>query len=444
MKAYPHYKESGIECFGEMPSHWDIKRLKHIASCNDDVVSEKTNADFEFEYVDIGSVSKLNGIEKAEKMVFEDAPSRARRKAQSGDVIVSTVRTYLQAITAITEEQSEYVYSTGFAVIRPKLVGKKFMQFALKDDAFLYQVMRESTGVSYPAINSNNLMNLCILLPPHYEQETIAKFLQKETAKIDNLIAEKQRFITLLEEKRQALISHVVTKGLDDKVEMKDSGVEWIGAVPKHWEGIQLKHCMKGGFQNGVFKKSDEFGDGTLLINVSDVFTEDNEIHVNRLDRVTATKAELKKYLVEYGDIFFIRSSLKLEGIGMTACFLDNSTTEPVIFECHVVKGRPNTQKVLPEYLIKVLHSHQLRYQQIRNSTTTTMTTISQAGLGSALLFLPPIEEQRKIIKYIDDNIKKIDALNSETRRSISLLKEHRSALISAAVTGKIDVREEV
>ena len=270
MKAYPEYKESGVEWLGKFPSNWDIKKLKHIATCNDDVISEKTRSDFEFEYVDIGSVSKESGIEKTEKVTFEAAPSRARRKAQSGDVIISTVRTYLEAIASVSEEQGEYIYSTGFAVVRPRTINANFMQFALKDNAFLHQVMNESTGVSYPAINSNNLMNLTILSPSDVEQAKIASFLQKETSKIDSLISEKECFIKLLQEKRQALISHVVTKGLDNNVKTKPSGVEWIGDIPEHWSAVPLKHIITT--RKGVAFKSDDFCDtGIPLVKASDI-----------------------------------------------------------------------------------------------------------------------------------------------------------------------------
>ena len=201
--------------------------------------------DMEITYVDIGSVDSVAGITGTEDLVFEDAPSRARRIVRQGDIIISTVRTYLKAIARIESTDANLIASTGFAVIRPRDLDDGFGAYALSAPYFVESVVAHSVGVSYPAINASELVCLDVAYPPIPEQRAIAGFLDRETARIDALVAKKERLIELLQEKRTALISQTVTHGLDPNAPMKDSGVEWLGAIPAHWEVKRVKHiCL--------------------------------------------------------------------------------------------------------------------------------------------------------------------------------------------------------
>ena len=241
-QCYAEYKDSGVEWLGEIPSHWDSKPLKYLCTYNDEVLTEATSSDTEIQYIDIGSVSATEGISHIETMLFKDAPSRARRIVKDGDVIVSTVRTYLEAIAPIDNPPENLIVSTGFAVIRPnKNLYKGYAAYCLRAKGFIKEVVARSVGVSYPAINSSDLVNIAVPSIAYSEQTKIANFLDHETAKIDSLIEKQQQLIQLLKEKRQAVISHAVTKGLNPDVPMKDSGVEWLGQVPEHWGITKLK-----------------------------------------------------------------------------------------------------------------------------------------------------------------------------------------------------------
>jgi len=234
-KSYPQYKDSGVEWLGEVPEHWDVKRLKHFTTINDETLSEKYDEDFEINYIDIGSVT-TGYIQNSEVILYSDAPSRARRIVRNGDILVSTVRTYLKAIAPVSYAENGYIASTGFAVIRSKNdVCSDYLKYALLSNYFINLVESESTGISYPAINASELVTFNIALAPFKEQQSIANFLDNATCKIDTLIQKQQNLIELLKEKRQALISHAVTKGLNPHVKMKDSEVEWLGEVPEHW-----------------------------------------------------------------------------------------------------------------------------------------------------------------------------------------------------------------
>jgi type I restriction enzyme, S subunit len=235
MRRYEKYKDSGVEWLGEVPGHLDVRPLKAMASCNDEVLPEATDPETVLEYVEISGVDEGKGIVATESLAFATAPSRARRIVRHGDVLISTVRTYLRAIATVANPPSNLIASTVFAAIRPRAVHAGLLGYMLHAEYLMSEVIARSVGISYPAINTSDLMRLKGPVPGLEEQAGIANVLDHETAKIDALVEEQKRLIELLKEKRQAVISHAVTKGLNPNAPMKDSGVEWLGEVPAHW-----------------------------------------------------------------------------------------------------------------------------------------------------------------------------------------------------------------
>ncbi len=438
---YPVYKDSGVEWLGDVPGHWNISPLKFSASCNDTVLPDSTDGDYEIEYVEISDVNEISGITGSTSYKFADAPSRARRMLQDGDVLVSTVRTYLRAIAPVVAPPENLIASTGFAVVRPRkgILDGAFLGYMLRAEWWISEVIARSVGVSYPAINASDLIGLNVPVPAWHEQTQIARFLDHETARIDALIEEQQRLIELLKEKRQAVISHSVTKGLDPTVPMKDSGVEWLGEVPAHWDVKALRRVLKKSLSNGVFKKKEDFGRGVLLVNVFDVYRQNFQVNYSSLDRVDCNAAEISSYLVLPGDLFFVRSSLKYEGIAVVA--VAGECSEPVVYECHLICARPDPAVFNGRYGSYLFNSSNYRATMISKSKLTTMTTIDQEAISSTLIPAPPLSEQAEISVFLDREINKVDQLIGEADSVCELLKERRSALISAAVTGKIDIR---
>lgn len=212
-------KDSGIEWIGEIPEHWVIKKLKYCVDLNSSSLSENTDDYYEFDYVDISSVSLEKGIEKYEHMYFKDSPSRARRIVKKDDIIVSTVRTYLKAI-AVIPDKKDVIVSTGFAVLTPRNINSSFLAYLTKSNYFVNLVSAHSVGVSYPAINSSVLVNLKIVIPPTEEQEKCSDYLEKEISKIDEIIEKNNEEIELLEEYKTSLIHHVVTGKIDVRDEI--------------------------------------------------------------------------------------------------------------------------------------------------------------------------------------------------------------------------------
>lgn len=209
-------KDSGIEWLGETPEHWEIQPLKYWVHLNKSVLSENTEADFEFKYLDIGSVGMGILTEKPQRIRFSAAPSRARRIVRSGDTLVSTVRTYLKAVWFADEQNDDLIASTGFAVLSPNLnTAPKYVSYLVQSDSFTNRVTAESVGIAYPAIPESKLAKFKVAIPPLAEQTIIVEHLNKATANIDAIIAHTRREIALLQEYHTRLTADVVTGKVD-------------------------------------------------------------------------------------------------------------------------------------------------------------------------------------------------------------------------------------
>lgn len=205
-------KPSGVDWIGDIPEHWEVKRIKYSTKINQETLPGKFPKNSEIEYVDIGSVTFEDGIIDTDKYIFKDAPSRARRIAKDGDTVISTVRTYLKAIDYINREKSNYIYSTGFAILHPmQELENQFLSWFVKSDAFTEQVRFHSKGMSYPAINSTELGRMWIVSVPIEEQSQIVSYLKKRNSLIENLLNEKAKEIRVLIEYKNSVINSAVT-----------------------------------------------------------------------------------------------------------------------------------------------------------------------------------------------------------------------------------------
>jgi type I restriction enzyme S subunit len=209
-------KDSGIEWLGEIPEHWEVKPIKYLVSCNDESLTDKTDKDYQLRYIDIGNVDSNGNVSEIVSYNFKDAPSRARRIVKEGDIIVSTVRTYLKAIMHINDDTENLIVSTGFAVLRPrKNVFSEFLNFAIRANYFIGKVVSESNGVSYPAINSTELITFKIAVPLIDEQKQIVQFIDRESKIINTTISIIEKEIALVEEYKTTLIAEAVTGKID-------------------------------------------------------------------------------------------------------------------------------------------------------------------------------------------------------------------------------------
>ena len=445
---YPAYKDSGVQWLGEVPEHWSVGSFKRQIERNDGGVwgdepdgindtivlrSTEQTADGHWQVTD-PAVRKLTAAEINGSLLAE------------GDLLLtksSGSSLHIGKTTLVTAEISalQCCYSNFMQRIRlrhsflPKLAW-----YLMNNDLARRQfdlLSNSSTGLAN--LNATMVGQIDVPIPPFEEQTTIAAFLDRETAKIDALVAEQEKLVALLKEKRQSVISHAVTKGLDPSAPMKYSGVEWLGEVPAHWYVTPLRWLLSTPVTNGIFKKKDDFGKGVLLVNVFDIYRDDYRINYVSLDKVDCTLDEQRAYEVSEGDLFFVRSSLKREGVAVVA--VADQIDESVVFECHLIRARPKSSKLQGRFASYVLNSAAYKARLVSLAKVTTMTTIDQEAIKSVEIVCPPIAEQRAIAQYLDDATKSFDLMTREAKSAIALLQERRTALISAAVTGQIDVR---
>ena len=423
MRPYSTYCNHEVEGIGELPSHWFVKRLKYVATTNDDALSDQDDPLRPVSYVDISSVDSTRGITQIEELVFEDAPSRARRLVRDGDTIVSTVRTYLRAIAPIADPPPTMVVSTGFAVIRPRNLDPGFSAWALRGQGFVQEVVARSVGVSYPAINAPEIGNIPIAVPPLDEQRDIAAFLDRETERIDSLIAKKRLLIERLQEYRTALITRTVTRGLppeaaraaglDPSPRLKPSGVEWLGDVPEHWSLTQLRriaHLKAGyGLTSDDIESEGQFPvfGGNGIRGFTDTYTHEGEfVLIGRQGALC-------------GNVHMARDKFWASE--------------------HAVVAEPAKGVNVP-WLRFVLDAMNLR----QYSAAAAQPGLAVDKINGLSVPVPPDREQRAISEFLGRANARIDALAGRVNAAIERLQEYRSALITAAVTGKIDVRGEV
>jgi len=436
-QPYPAYKDSGVQWLGEIPAHWEVKPLKFAVAMNPDVLDEGTNPDYEILYIDVGNVDSTGAIQGTESLRFENAPTRARRKVRAGDTILSTVRTYLKAIAFMTDPPDNLIVSTGFAVLRPgQNAEPKFVWRLVQSQHFVDAVVSHSEGVGYPAINPSRLGRLVVWLPPLSEQRAIAAFLDRETAKIDALVAKKERLIELLQEKRTALITRAVTKGLDPTVPMKDSGVEWLGEIPAHWELRRLKTIADVQLSN-VDKKSVEGQESVRLCNYTDVYYNERLTAELNFMAATATREQVGRFGLREGDVLITKDSESWTDIAVPAVVAED--LPGVLCGYHLAHIRPKRECYGP-FLARAFSAIGPRDQFQVAANGITRFGLSHDAIATGVFAMPPESEQRAIAAFLDRETAKIDALIAKVREAIERLKEYRTALISAAVTGKIDV----
>jgi type I restriction enzyme S subunit len=394
-------------------------------------------------YVDIGGVDSLGRIVEREQLTFASAPSRARRLVRDGDVILSTVRTYLRAIASISNPETGMVVSTGFAVVRPDdHLADDYAAYGLRAPYFVERVVANSKGASYPAINESEMAKYELAVPPLAEQRAIAAFLGRETARIDALVAKKERLIALLQEKRTALITRAVTKGLHPSAPMKDSGVEWLGEIPAHWRCLALARATvtrcDGPFGSGL--KSEHYSSqGVRVIRLQNIgwaeFLNSDQAYIDEV------------YARQLGDHSVVPEDLLIAGLGDEGHPVGRACAAPANIEPAMVKADCFRFRLDRRRLDSQFAAYQLSATASATagslSTGATRSRLNLTTMAARKVALPPLEEQGAIVELLARDREKFLALVRQVRGAIDRLRELRIALISAAVTGKIDVREE-
>ncbi|WP_426994577.1 restriction endonuclease subunit S [Methylomonas sp. CM2] len=438
---YPEYKDSGIEWLGEVPEHWEVKRLRFVAQLNPSK-SEAAKLDRETE------VSFL-----PMEAVGDDGSLNLDRTRSIGDV--ETGYTYFREGDVTIAKITPCFENGKGAVMRGLLEGVGFGTTELivarplpseTTSDYLHWLFISTTfrkrgeASMYGAggqkrVPDDFVRNFEIAFPAIQEQQTIAAFLDRETAKIDELIAEQQRLIELLKEKRQAVISHAVTKGLNPDAPMKDSGIAWLGEVPAHWE-VRKLNSFSTKITNGYVGPTRDIlvEDGVPYAQATHI--KGGKILFDGAYFVTREWSEAHaKSILSLGDVLIVQTGAGTGDIGLVS-------ENEIGFNCHalIIVSVDNTV-MYGEFLAALLQSTYGRETLSSIQTGAMHPHLNCGEVKFIILPVPPIEEQTLIVHQISSCISQYDSLTEEAIKAIDLLKERRTTLISAAVTGKIDVR---
>lgn len=410
------------------------KRLKYAATINDEALGEEIDADYELQYVDIGNVDSAGVIHEIATHRFEDAPSRARRRVRDGDIIISCVRTYLQAISPIQQPPDNLIVSTGFAVVRPRegVLDAAFAKYALRESAFLAEVEMRSVGVSYPAINASDLADIPVCLPTWNKQRTIADYLDRETARLDALVAAKERVLGLLAEKRRALITRAVTRGLSPRAPLRDSGIPWIGEIPTHWETRRLRFAtfqITVGIVVTPAKYYVASGVPCLRsLNVRETgLTDSNLVYISDESNILHSKSRIYE-----GDLVAVRS-----GQPGTTAVVDRRFDGANCIDLIIIRRSPLFESA---FLAHFLNSEPAKMQFLSGSGGAIQQHFNVETAADLVVPIPPLDEQQTIVRHLIAELSQLDAISNTILRTLFFLKERRAALIDAAVSGRIAV----
>lgn len=438
-RPYPAYRDSGNTLLGSVPNDWVVKRLKYVSP--NVTVGIVVNPSNYFE--DEGTVPFLRGVditrdriatENVKKMSDASNSMNSKSTLREGDLV--SMRVGYPGVTAVIPKELDGANCASLLIIRkPNVISSRLLCYQINSDIGQNQIKLLQQGAAQEQINVSDIVNFWVVCPSQSEAEKIEEYLDHETAKIDTLIEQQQQLIQLLKEKRQAVISHAVTKGLNPDAPMKDSGVEWLGEVPAHWETSQLKYKVKSGtsITYGIVQAGPHVEDGIPYIKTSDMSGDKLPI-----DGYSKTSHEIdnsySRSKVYEGDIVIaIRASVG-------KCLIVPKEITGANLTQGTAKISPSGE-ICSDYLLAYLSSEPVQLHLNTIAKGATFKEITLDMLRRVPVLVPSIEEQKEIMLKVQALMERFTSLISNAELQMNLLSERRIALISAAVTGKIDVR---
>lgn len=443
-QPYPHYKPSGVDWLGDIPQHWEVNRIKTVIEdesngiWGDEAKGDENDvfclrvADFDKGFERLSTEN--NTIRNIAKTDYE------KRKLQSGDLLIEKSGggelLLVGRVGLFTWQGRKAVCSNFVARLRPNQsrIISHFLRYFFKNlyaGRVNFRSVKQTTGIQN--LDTYSYFNELIALPPLTEQTAIADYLDHQTARIDELLAQKRELISLLQEERAELINEAVTQGLDNHVPRKNSGLPWLGQIPAHWEVKKLKYVVKDIIdtahktvpfkENGdhyVVRTSD-IRKGNLLID--NMRRTDKEGYLEWTERATP----------EEGDIFFTREAPAGE-----ACVVPGNL--PVCLGQRMVLFRTDKSKILAQFVVYQIYSTVVDEYVCQLSQGSTVSHFNMADIRNMPLVLPNVFEQAQIVSHLDTETARIDDTIKTVEQEIDLLTEYRSALISEVVTGKVRV----
>ena len=437
-RPYPSYRHSGVEWLGDLPEHWPTARLKHSVR-RSDIKVEPGDAE-SMPYVGLEHVTSWTG--KLLSLGDEQEPESLCNSFTAGTVLFAKLRPYL---AKAFDADFDGLCSTEFVTLEPFDHERRYLLFLLLTDGFISLVNSSTYGAKMPRANWGFIGDIKLPTPPLDEQRSIAAFLDHETAKIDSLVERERLLLERLTEYRTALITRTVTKGLPPEAakqaglnpnpSLRPSGVEWLGDIPEHWAAQPLRRVLRESLKYGANEAADlDDPDLPRFVRITDIA--DNRHLRDETFRSLPTHVAAP-YLLEDGDLLFARS-----GATYGQSFLYNASWGPCAYAGYLIRARLDTTLAIPEFVSYFCASHSYASWLQTEVIQATIENVNAERYSRMPLPLPPIGEQQAIISFLDRQARRIDALSARVEAAIERLQEYRTALITAAVTGKIDVRE--
>ncbi|WP_180090146.1 restriction endonuclease subunit S [Acinetobacter sp. YH12219] len=447
-QKYTEYKDSGIEWLGEIPSHWESKKLKYLL---DDLVrgpfGSALKKDF---FVDSGFkvYEQKNCIRNDVKIGDSYVPKKIyeeleRFSVKPYDLLMSCSGT-IGKVVQVPDQFEIGIINQALLIMRLdyKFLSSQFFLYSFRSDDIQNQIKDNTQGGAMQNLVATDIFkSISFAIPPIIEQNQIANFLDHETAKIDSLITKQEKLIELLKEKRQAVISHAVTKGLNPDVNMKDSGVEWLGQVPEHWKVAPIKRIIQL-MEQGKSPECENIPATLEQWGVLKTSCVNNGIFHSQQNKALPehTKPHTQ-YQVKAGDVLMSRASGSINLIGSVALVpndvQENLLLSDKIFRIHLTKdcdARFFTLLMATPYMRTLIERAISGAEGMANNITKT-------SILEFVSAIPPLKEQVELVEYLAKKIQAFDSLVVKASQAIELMQERRTALISSAVTGKIDVR---
>ncbi|MCZ0963873.1 restriction endonuclease subunit S [Paracoccus benzoatiresistens] len=430
-RRYPAYRDSGVEWLGEVPEGWKVSRFRHLFRES----SEKIDTEV------VGVMLSVSGYRGIEIKEYDDENRRrldedlvGYRIVRPGQLVVNTM--WLNYAGLGVSEYEGHVSPAYRAYDFVPEVERRYFHHLLRSDLYVKGYTRLLTGIRPNSLQMgrDDLMDFPVLVPPQSDQTAIATFLDRETAKIDALVDEQRRLIVLLCEKRQAVISHAVTKGLNPEAPLKPSGVDWLGDVPEGWEVTPLKHMCSHVVDclhttptyDGVLLypaiRTADVERGCLKLNQARLVSE--EVYLERIQRLRPQE----------NDIVYSREGERLGLAALVPSGVDLCLGQRMM----MFRVRDGLD---PTFVMWALNSDSIYEQVVERNLGSTSPHVNIGDVVNFRLAIPSLSEQRAISSFVTTQTEKIDATIATSQSAIALLQERRAVLISAATTGKIDVR---
>lgn len=428
MERYKEYKDSGVKWLGEIPSHWELRKMKYT-------FSERSQKGFPQEPL-LASTQTHGVILKSQ---YENRTVEATKSLETlklveiGDFVIS-LRSFQGGL--------EYAYNRGiispaYTILTPTHIKADYFKYLSKSDIFISLLkssvtcIREGQNIDY-----NKLKDNLLPIPSIEEQVSIGAYLDSATSEIDKAIAMQQKMIDLLNERKQIIIQNAVTKGLDENVEMKESGVESIGRIPIGWKIKKLKYVMRSfgriGFRGYGTKDIVDEGQGAITLSPSNI--QESSMDYSKRTYLSWNKYyESPEIMIENGDVLMVKT-----GSSYGKCAIVKNMPMECTINPQLVVFKEHTE--MPEYLAYCFQTSFAKFFINTSVIGGTIPTISQEKINNYVFPFPPKSEQQQIVSYLDSEMQKFDSAITNCQRQITLLQERKQIIINEVVTGKVRV----